>query len=242
MMLTFGSLFSGMGGMDLGLERAGMRCMWQVELDDYARRILAKHWPDVRRHDDIRTFPPGNPDDWRCDLIAGGFPCVDISSLGRRGGITGDAGSGLWKEMFRVVCLLRPRLLLVENVAEMLIRGMDVVLGDMAAGGYDAAWQCLPAAALGAGHLRDRVFILGVDRNAVFLNGHPLQAFSTADPLESGRSRAPGWREAESRMGRSVDGVPNRVDRLRALGNAVVPQVAQYIGRRIMEAASCPPP
>ena len=87
--VTFGSLFAGIGGLDLGLERAGMQCVWQVENDSYAQRVLAKHWPHVRRWDDVRTFPPEPSADWSCDLIAGGFPCQDISNAGRRAGIDG---------------------------------------------------------------------------------------------------------------------------------------------------------
>ena len=85
--MTFGSLFAGIGGMDLGLEWSGMTCKWQVEIDGYARRVLAKHWPNVPKHDDVRTFPP-NEGDWNVDVIAGGFPCQDISNAGKRAGIT----------------------------------------------------------------------------------------------------------------------------------------------------------
>src|ERR1700678_4087108 len=104
--MTFGSLFCGIGGFDLGLERAGMQCKWQVEIDPYARRVLEKHWPDVRRWDDVRTFPPEN---WRSqvDLICGGFPCQDISSAGLRRGIT-EPQSGLWAQFERIVGELRP--------------------------------------------------------------------------------------------------------------------------------------
>uniref|UniRef100_UPI0035617122 DNA cytosine methyltransferase n=1 Tax=Stieleria sp. TaxID=2795976 RepID=UPI0035617122 len=96
MTLTFGSLFAGIGGIDLGFERAGMTCKWQVEIDDYARRVLAKHWPDVRRHDDVRTWP--QPDTERVDVIAGGFPCQDISYAGKGAGLAGER-SGLFFEL-----------------------------------------------------------------------------------------------------------------------------------------------
>src|SRR4051794_35686151 len=119
--MTFGSLFAGIGGMDLGLERSGMTCSWQVEIDPFARKVLAKHWPDVRRHDDVRTFPPEPVDGWRVDLIAGGFPCQDISVAGKGAGLDG-ARSGLWTEIVRTVRLLRPRFLVVENVSALLDR------------------------------------------------------------------------------------------------------------------------
>lgn len=241
--LTFGSLFAGIGGFDLGFERAGMECKWQVEIDPYCQKVLAKHWPDVRRHDDVRTFPPTDADDWRVDVICGGFPCVDISQLGSRTGIEGNEdGSGLWNQMFRIICVLRPRLLAVENVTDIAFRGLDRVLGDLATSGYDAAWQCLPAAALGAGHTRDRLFALGVDRNANSGNVCAIKAFSEEWwPVNTGRNSAEAWRQAESRMDRIADGVPSRVDRCRSLGNSIVPQVAEWIGRRIVEASDPPP-
>jgi DNA (cytosine-5)-methyltransferase 1 len=156
-MLTFGSLFAGIGGFDLGFERAGMRCVWQVEIDDYCQRVLAKHWPDVRRWDDVRTFPPAG--DWYADVICGGFPCQDISNAGKRVGITGER-SGLWTEFARVIGVVRPRIVVVENVAALLGRGMGTVLGDLSELWYDAEWHVVPAAAVGAPHIRERVWIL----------------------------------------------------------------------------------
>src|SRR3990167_4190083 len=100
-MLTFGSLFAGIGGFDLGFERAGLECRWQVEIDDYANRVLAKHWPDVRRHRDINTFPETDASDWRVDCVVGGFPCQDISYAGRGAGLAGER-SGLLYEAMRV--------------------------------------------------------------------------------------------------------------------------------------------
>src|SRR6266704_6055187 len=118
--LTYGSLFSGIGGIDLGLDRAGFQCQWQVEINEYAQKVLAKHWPDVARYGDIRTV--GKHILEAVDLIAGGFPCQDISNAGKRAGIEGER-SGLWSEYFRVICELRPRYIIVENVAALLGRG-----------------------------------------------------------------------------------------------------------------------
>ena len=233
--MTFGSLFAGIGGFDLGFERAGMVCKWQVEINDYANKVLEKHWPEVYRHGDVRTFPPEG--EWAVDVICGGFPCVNISSLGDRAGIAGvEDGSGLWREAIRIVRQLRPRFFVVENVAEIVFRGAGDVLGDLAASRYDCVWQCLPAAAFGAPHYRDRFFAVGVDRDAIGGDVNPLKAFSAGDVLSTGGSRAESWREAESRVDRIADGIPYRVDRNRCLGNAVVPQVAEWIGRRLMEA------
>ena len=293
--MTFGSLFAGIGGLDLGLERAGMECKWQVEIDDYARRVLAKHWPNVRRWDDIKTFPtdalrpkwePGprgrriresnpQPSPWIVDLICGGFPCQDISTAGKRAGLHGDR-SGLFFEAIRVVELLQPRWLLLENVAGLLARGLDEVLGTLASIGFDAEWHCLQAADFGAPHIRDRVFILahtqsaGVSRktrNICKTERRPLgqlpgaTEFSGEIPntnsqhdrprhngdaatfratAEKGEARGPVpasefW-ATEPDVGRVAHGIPSRVDRLRGIGNAVVPQIAEWIGRQIMEA------
>jgi DNA-cytosine methyltransferase len=155
--VRFGSLFSGIGGLDLGLERAGMDCAWQVEIDDYCRRVLAKHWPDVPKHTDIRAVDFERVE--RVDLVAGGFPCQDLSYAGKGAGLSG-ARSGLWSEFKRAIRLVGPRYVLVENVPGLLSRGMGVVCGDLAELGYVGEWESLPAAAFGAPHLRYRVFIV----------------------------------------------------------------------------------
>lgn len=241
--LTFGSLFAGIGGFDLGFERAGMRCEWQVEIDGYANKVLQKHWPDVRRHGDVRSFPPEPFVDWHVDVICGGFPCVNISSLGDRAGIDGvEDGSGLWREAIRAVCILRPRIFVVENVAEITFRGAGSVFGDMAAKWYDCAWRCISAAEFGAPHYRDRFFCLGVDRNSIGSYGGAIKAFSTSIIPDASGSLSETWRESESRVDRIANGVSARVVRNRCLGNAVVPQVAEWIGRRIVEAAAHPIP
>jgi DNA (cytosine-5)-methyltransferase 1 len=339
-MPTFGSLFSGIGGLDLGLERAGWECKWQVEIDEWCRRVLARHWPDVPRWEDAKTFPPdaerdgwieasrdtrgmgrteaaeegGQPESGRTpstldgsslgvDLIVGGFPCQPVSLAGKRRGQ--DDERWLWSEFARIVRLLRPRFVLVENVPGLLARGMGDVLGDLAASGYDTEWDCIPAAALGAPHLRYRVFIvayrdggglegerssglldrerstLGDDANgrrgamayaegdgghgrswssgterwtgledggdvagAVGDGGQRRWVFGES-PSRSGSPRSAkgsdqgvGWWTTEPDVGRVAHGVPARVDRLRGLGNAVVPQVAEWIGRRLMEATA----
>jgi DNA (cytosine-5)-methyltransferase 1 len=239
---TFGSLFAGIGGLDLGLERAGWECRWQVEIDNYCRRVLAKHWPDVPRFGDIRTVTGGELE--RVDLICGGFPCQDISNAGKRAGIDGER-SGLWSEYIRLVRVVRPRLVLVENVAALLTRGLDRVLGDLAEAGYDAEWRCLSAAAFGAPHRRERLFIVAEhDRHA---NPYILGAdadFPHAEDFQWWRGRlhelgaGDGIQRGDSYAGirRTVDGIPHWVERIGGLGNAVVPQVAEWIGRRLLEA------
>ena len=159
-MYTFGSLFAGIGGIDLGFERAGLKCKWQVEIDDYATQVLEKNWPNVERWGDVRTFPPDSSSKWKVDVIAGGFPCQDISNAGKGAGLDGEK-SGLFYEIIRVARCVRPKAIVLENVAALLARGMGDVLGELAQIGFDAEWHCIPAAAVGAPHIRDRVFILG---------------------------------------------------------------------------------
>jgi DNA (cytosine-5)-methyltransferase 1 len=229
--LTFGSAFAGIGGFDLGLEWAGMECRWQIEVNPYRRAVLADHWPDVPRHGDIREVKTDALE--RVDLICGGFPCEDISRVGRRAGI-GGAKSGLWGELRRLARDLRPRYLLVENSTSLLVQGLGRVLGDLAAIGYDAEWDCLPAAAFGAPHIRDRLYLLAYPRER--RHGPPEAT------VFAGWSRAQlhgGWTR-EPLVDRVADGVPAFVDRRAALGDAVVPNVAEWLGRRIVEAeAAC---
>lgn len=238
--MTFGSLFAGIGGFDLGLERAGMKCKWQVEIDPFCQRVLAKHWPDVRRWDDVRTFPPGDADEWRVEVIAGGFPCQDISFAGRGGGLDGER-SGLWFEYERVIRALRPRYVLVENVAAILDpgRGFDRVLSGLASLGFDAEWSVLSACAMGAPHTRERVFVVahanrldGKEGLGPFEKRGP-EAIQPGDLGESRRRRL----DAIADAGRSLDGIPDRVDRLRSLGNSIYPEAAEWIGRQLMEAS-----
>jgi DNA (cytosine-5)-methyltransferase 1 len=156
--MTFGSLFSGIGGIDLGLERAGMECKWQVEVDPFCQKVLAKHWPNVKRYGDI-TQLDGRELEW-VDLLAGGFPCQDLSHAGKRVGIEGTRSS-LWFEFARLVGELRPRFVLIENVPGLLVPGaMPRVVGELARLGYVGIWRCFRASEFGASHLRKRVFIV----------------------------------------------------------------------------------
>jgi DNA (cytosine-5)-methyltransferase 1 len=156
-MLTVGSLFSGIGGFELGLERAGMRVIWQAEIDPYASAVLKKHWPNVPNYGDVRSIRAGAIE--RPDVICGGFPCQDISLAGRGGGIEGER-SGLWREYARIMGDLRPRFAIVENVGALTSRGLAAILGDLAALGYDAEWHVIPAAAVNAPHIRERCWII----------------------------------------------------------------------------------
>jgi len=227
--MKVGSLFAGIGGFDLGLERAGMRVRWQVEIDPYCQRVLAKHWPHVQRYGDIRAIDWGTVEP--VDLLCGGFPCQDISLAGKGAGLAGER-SGLWFEYAKAIETLRPRYVLIENVSALRSRGLDQVLGSLAALGYDAEWHCIPACAVGAPHRRDRVWIVADAERMRKLQPQGSQCH------EWRRLSDCSWWNIEPELGRVAHGIPNRVDRLRGLGNAIVPQIAEWIGRQIMKVAT----
>lgn len=236
--------------MDLGLERAGMTCRWQVEIDPFCQKVLAKHWPSVPKYGDIREVTGAELE--RVDCIAGGFPCQPVSDAGLK--LAQEDERWLWPEFVRILRMVRPPCVLVENVPGLLGRGLGNVLGDFSEIGYDAEWKCVSAAELSAPHLRDRLWIVAypaggrvegervsAKRKVQMANAYRFgsgMANSNSKPLvwttEPRRELHP-W-AVEPGMGRVVNGVPDRVDRLKGLGNAVVPQVAEWIGRRIMEA------
>jgi DNA (cytosine-5)-methyltransferase 1 len=319
-LLRVGSLFSGIGGFDLGFERAGMRVVWQVEREPYCRRVLRKHWPDVPCYDDVRYLPH---DIEQVDVLCGGFPCQDVSEAGRKKGLRDGAKSSAWVYFARLIGKLRPSYVVVENVSALTRRGLDIVLADLAALGYDAEWECLPASAFGAHHERDRLWLVayphrlgegsleagvsqpdtngqgvrdsdpdgeqlqrGADKGLRSASDrlHPPTVTDTssigrgagtegqgvggtslgerqpadgggilayADALRCARQRVvfgqARWSELEGSrselgitwavepdVGRVAYGIPSRVDRMHALGNALVPQVAEYIGRAIV--------
>ena len=305
MTLTVGSLFSGIGGLDLGLERAGMQVIWQSEIDPHACKVLKKHWPEVPNHGDIKQI------DWRAvepvDVICGGYPCQPFSTAGKRKGT--DDPRHLWPWVRTAISELRPRYAILENVRGHLSLGGLQVIGELAEIGYDAEWRVVSAAGVGAPHRRDRIIIVayptelfsngsnnnarvgmesqtisqsgnssrseivansdnsrsGTSERGTYTNGSQeikerenitqfgLGGCSTGLANTNGRRQqecdtqkrsvsifdqicageyASQW-EVEPDVGRVADGIPNRVDRLKGLGNAVVPQVAEYIGRLI---------
>lgn len=306
--MKVGSLFSGIGGIDLGLERAGMQIAWQVEIDPFCRRVLEKHWPNVPKYGDIRELRGDELEP--VDLICGGFPCQPFSYAGKRRGKEDDRY--LWPEMLRIIKALKPRWVLGENVAGIVNLALDTVLSDLEGEGYETATFIIPACAVGAPHRRDRVWIIAYSASgffsteqkskceilgrtqdtmgngkaqfvaevladasgarckkqhtATFANQQGYIAWSSNEDdvadaenkrdvrrngefqtdEEVGETRGNNqrrtqaddfwkWWEVEPSVGRVADGVPDRVDRLRALGNAVVPQIPEIIGRAIME-------
>jgi len=155
--MTFGSLFAGIGGFDLGLERAGMECKWQVEIDPFCNKVLQKHWPNVKRYVDVKTVGKHNLEP--VDLISGGFPCQPFSVAGKRGGK--DDNRYLWPEMLRVISEVRPTWVIGENVAGIVNMALDQVCSDLEAQGYEVQPFIIPACAVNAPHRRDRVWIVG---------------------------------------------------------------------------------
>ena len=235
--LTLGSLFSGIGGLDLGLERAGMEVQWQVEIEDYCTKILEKHWPDVRRYRDVKeckNLP-------YVDVIAGGFPCQPVSVAGKRK-VQADS-RWLWPEFSRIVSEVRPRYVIVENVPGLLTSGgMGDIFISLAQMGYDAEWGCVSAASVGAPHLRKRIFIVAYpsgEQNSSISNNESSKPYI----FSSGEFRGSSLRSYrkttnwlfEPNVGRVAHGIPSRVDRLISLGNAVTPQQAECIGKLITE-------
>lgn len=245
--LTFGSLFAGIGGIDLGLERAGMRCAWQVEIDDYATRVLEKHWPDVPKFRDVRQCGAHNLP--AADLICGGFPCQPHSEAGRRRG-AGDERD-LWPEFRRIIRELRPRWIVGENVPGLLStdagRFFGGILGDLADLGYDAEWSVLSACAVGAPHTRERVFIVaypngtGGERRRQCPGSAAQSRQNTESIRASWAAQVEGLVEAAKQPGahergvrRHAHGLPSKLVQLRGLGNAVVPQCAELLGYYIV--------
>ncbi len=244
---TFGSLFSGIGGIDLGLERAGMQCAWQVEIDTHATNVLEKQWPYVTRFRDVRHV--GKHNLTPVDLICGGFPCQDISQANvfNPQGLDGER-SGLWSEFFRVICELQPRYVVVENVSALLYRGLGRVLGDLARIGYDAEWHMLQASDFGLPHERKRLFIIAYtdkNRRLCIRQKDNVQSGSGLHTIRQASDKMVLLRsmvaQLEQRYGtssvcRADDGIPFCLDRLERIGNAVVPQIAEYIGTCILNA------
>lgn len=233
-------LFSGIGGFSLGLERAGMTTVAFCEIEPFCRAVLRKHWPGVPIYEDIRTLSADvlERDGIAVDVICGGFPCQDISLAGKQGGIRAER-SGLWFEYARLIGEVRPRFVIVENVAALLDNGMGDVLGSLSSLGYDAEWDVIPASAVGGLHRRERLW----------LTAYPNTNSVRPQRVRPSASRAWCKQQFErlvqdtarvslpaGRSGGISDGASNRAHRLKALGNAVVPQVVEIIGRAIMQA------
>jgi DNA (cytosine-5)-methyltransferase 1 len=235
-------LFSGIGGFSLGLERTGgFETVAFCEIEPFPRRVLAKHWPGVPCYDDVRTLTAARlaaDGITGINVITGGFPCQDLSASGKQVGVSGER-SGLYSEVIRLACELRPDFVAMENVANLLVGdGGDwfaTLLRDMASIGYAVEWFYIPASWLGAPHARTRVWIIAYP-DEIGCASLAL-GFDTFRQFERGTAQKTWAPElAPSPICRMDDGVPDRVDRLAALGNAVVPQIPELIGRAILAA------
>jgi DNA (cytosine-5)-methyltransferase 1 len=247
--ITVGSLFSGIGGLDLGLEQAGMKTVWQVEFDDWARGKLDENFPHTEKFTDVREVGKHNLSP--VDIICGGFPCQDLSSAKRNAqGLAGEK-SGLWSEYHRIICELRPRYILIENVPTLLNAGLDRLCCDLASIGYDAEWQTLRASAFGLPHSRNRLFIIAYPASVQpkLSQSQTGDSYQTVYPKKGNFRLRPAPNIYIEDIGRSFVEIPEhlRVDNgisfelseieaaIKGYGNAVCPPVAKWIGERIIE-------
>lgn len=263
-MIKIGSLFAGIGGFELGLERAipGAQTIWQVEQNTFCQKVLAKHWPDAKIYNDVRNITKDNVEP--VDILCGGFPCQDISLAGKGRGLHGEK-SGLWWEMLRIISELRPRIVVMENVAAVLIRGGCQVIGSLAEIGYCTEWTVISAKDFGAPHLRRRWFAVAYpdgayserDRMRVGFQKKKTNYSFSPDSDSAYRNRIRSSfgihkKHSDSDLSFSKerywdktspvsalcgvdDGIPDRLDRLRALGNAIVPQCSEWVGQQIVK-------
>lgn len=249
-------LFSGIGGFSLGLERTGgFETAAFCEIEDFPRRVLAKHWPEVPCYHDVTKLTADIMADdgiGRIDVITGGFPCQDISTAGNQAGISEGTRSGLWSEIVRLIGELRPQYVIVENVANLLSgpterRGgwFGRILGDLAECGYDAEWENIPASALGAPHRRERVWIVAYPmQSRRGLLQKPSRNFirkiGTVWEADACSANMAVWNRPEICPPDFVslaDGVRTGLVEgfFGAFGNSVVPQIPELIGHAILE-------
>jgi len=244
-------LFSGIGGFSLGLERTGgFETVAFCEIEKFPQQVLKKHWPDVPIYEDVRNVTGRQlaADGVTVDVITGGFPCQDISVAGKQAGITDETRSGLWSEIARLVSELRPRYVIVENVANLLSGPSERpggwfgrILSDLASLGYDAEWHCIPASHVGAPHQRDRIWVIA------YPSCKPMEELKVVGPGSGswevhgqpgrvGRKDGVAWTENKSPVLGVAHGFPDWVDRCKGLGNCVVPAVVTLVGNAILEA------
>jgi DNA (cytosine-5)-methyltransferase 1 len=239
--MDVGSLFSGIGGIELGMAPLGFHPAWFVERDPFCQAVLAERFPSVPIYGDIRGI---DPDDLMpVDVLTGGFPCQDISIAGWGGGIQSHTRSGLWFEYHRFIEALRPRYVIIENVPEIRRGRLHTVLADLASIRYDAEWYSIPASFVGAPHKRERVFILAYPNSEWLEEEDPRPRLLTQEEggkvtwnigggAVLGRSHWPD----QPQVSGVDDGIPEWLDEnIRALGNACVPQVVRFLATQILE-------
>jgi DNA (cytosine-5)-methyltransferase 1 len=235
-------LFSGIGGFSLGLERTGgFETVAFCEIDPFCRRVLAKHWPTIPCFEDVTTLRGESVGP--VDVICGGFPCQDISYAGDGAGLAGER-SGLWFEYARLIGEMGPKVVIVENVAALLDRGMDAVLGTLSDLGFDAEWDTVSACSVGYTHVRRRVFIVayshGFDgRESVrHTLARAFRSLQAGDGFASARARQRARLAHPSELYGGADGLPDGMERNHAIGNAIVNDIPTLIGQAILQSMS----
>jgi len=264
--IKIGSCFSGIGGFELGIERAlpHTKTVWQIEQNLFCQKVLKKHYPDAKIYSDIKEITHENLHTIEpVHIIIGGFPCQDVSKAyshenGQKGIKHGEKSS-LWKDMFRIIEYQKPFITVLENVKELLQpgRGMSIVIEDLQKV-YDCIeWTIVSAGEMGAPHKRERIFIIGYNKNEISNADSQRQKTNTFNPftmekkrvIECGSGQIRGihkrnyWQRTpiEPPLCLLADGIPNRLARLVALGNSIVPQCSEYIGRLIFESGILQP-
>lgn len=244
--ITHGSLFSGIGGFELGAEMAGIPTLWNCEIEEYQRKILNKHFPNTKQYADIRQLQNPEP----VTIISGGFPCQDISSAGGGAGIDGEK-SGLWSEMYRICREVRPEYIVIENSPNLTIRGFERVLCNLSEIGYDAEWQCLRGTDFGMPHFRNRIYCIAycvqtgrsrTSQNIFTDKGNLGKHFisylpNDGDAIWTAREYAKtrGLVLHKPKDCRNDDELSKWMDRVGALGNAVIPRISNYLFECILE-------
>jgi DNA (cytosine-5)-methyltransferase 1 len=243
--------FSGIGGFSYAAEKlvGGFETTQFIEIDPYCQKVLNKHWPNVPIHDDITTF---TAEPFQFEAVCGGFPCTDISTAGKRLGITKETRSGLFFELMRVIRMVRPRYIILENVAAILNNGLDIVLKELSEGGYNAEWSTFRASdTVQACHHRDRWFLVAYKRTLTDPQGIGMEGMRSSREQvklkmeKTGLSKwgykrrllSPNWRSytSEPCLRRGDDGLRDRSHRLKALGNAVIPACAAIPLQRVKD-------
>ncbi len=250
MTLTVGSLFSGIGGFDLGFEKAGMEIRWQVEIDEFCQKVLKKHWPNVERFDDIKNIQELP----YVDLICGGFPCQPVSTCGRHKGDEDERW--LWPEFYRIVCMVKPEWIVVENAAGLLSAKngqlFGGILANLAQSGYDAEWQVFSASQFGLPHIRKRLFLVAYSNSKrlhknIFSKKSYLQYDKERYKLSNDSSiYIDVFKRSYPNISdyiREANGISSKLDkfrkeRIKSLGNSIVPTIVEYIGKSIINSTN----
>lgn len=254
-MIRIGSLFAGIGGFELGIERAipNAHTIWQVEQNTFCQSILRKHWPNATIYDDVRTVGAHNLQP--VDMIIGGYPCQSTSLAGNMRGLQDENKSGLWWHMHRIIGDLKPRIVIIENVANAIRLGGPEVVGSLATLGYNCEWSIISAQQCGAPHLRKRWFCVAYSngmRSDKTKHGRVTSVVNNGAKIQCGRSSGNEstqtyWQRTaapkpticamDDGFSRGLDRATRRLhkEQLKALGNAIVPQCSEWIGHRVLQ-------